>query len=135
MKEHTGSSRGELRSGRIIVAVTILNPGGSGADHGTPGHDPRGWALDGPHEVVPDGSASGLHEALRQAILRAGHLSDPEDSGGDATWPQSHWERLIEVRLRSRPHDVYADALAVMERQLLARVLDFAEGNQTRAAR
>src|SRR3954470_22876499 len=100
MEAHTGYPSSEVRNGRIILAVTILHPDGS-ADGDHSRANPRGWVAEVPHEALWEGSAWGLHEALRRAVIHAGHLPGPDA----VTGPQSDWERLIEARLRGRPRD------------------------------
>jgi hypothetical protein len=135
MADHTEYPGRVVRNGRIIVAVTILDPAGLSKDAGTSQADPWRSAVEGPLDLLQAGSANGLHEALRQALLQVGHPPEPEgEAAGVVTSPQSDWERLVEVGLRSRPRDLYSEALAAMERQLLIRVLDHAGGNQTQAA-
>jgi DNA-binding NtrC family response regulator len=135
MDDHTESPGRVVRDGRIIVAVTILEPNDLREDATTSQADPWRSAVEGPLDLLQAGSANGLHEALRQAILRVGHLPEPEGNAtGVATPSQSDWERLVEIGLRSRPRDLYSEALAAMERQLLIRVLNHAGGNQTQAA-
>jgi two-component system nitrogen regulation response regulator GlnG len=45
-----------------------------------------------------------------------------------------NWDRFIGERLAAGSHDLYAESLALMERQLLTRVLERTGGNQLRAA-
>ena len=48
--------------------------------------------------------------------------------------PALDWDRFIVERLDAGSRDVYAECLAVLERQLLTRVLERTGGNQLRAA-
>jgi two-component system nitrogen regulation response regulator GlnG len=52
----------------------------------------------------------------------------------DASPGPLDWDRFINERLESGSRDIYADCLAVMERQLLTRILQRTGGNQLRAA-
>jgi len=45
------------------------------------------------------------------------------------------WEQLLEERLQLDTQDLYPEALALMERDLISRVLAYTEGNQLQAAR
>jgi DNA-binding protein Fis len=45
------------------------------------------------------------------------------------------WEGFLEDRLRAGSQDLYAEALSVMERSLLTRVLRHTRGNQLQAAK
>jgi DNA-binding NtrC family response regulator len=45
-----------------------------------------------------------------------------------------NWDRFITERLQAGSRDLYAESLALMERQLLTRILDQTGGNQLRAA-
>jgi DNA-binding protein Fis len=45
------------------------------------------------------------------------------------------WEGFVEDRHRAGSQDLYAEALALMERSLLTRVLRRTRGNQTQAAK
>lgn len=135
MEERTVSFRGDLGSGRIIVAVTVLGPDRPEGDVGTPRVDTVEPAIERPADVLPDGSVEELRDVMHRALTRAGRLPLSSDSGGTVAGIASDWERLIEVRLRSRAQDLYAEALTFMERQLLTRVLEHAAGNQSQAAR
>lgn len=134
MQEHTDDPGNGARDGEIIVAVTILRTDRA-AD--TPSSPPRVVARTSefPLETLRDGSLSGLEEAVRKALGQAGRPQATHDLECATAGLPSDWELLIEARLRCRPHDLYAEILAVMERHLLTRVLDHVEGNQSRAAR
>ncbi len=54
--------------------------------------------------------------------------SAPEPAGFD-------WDRFVRDRLRAGSEDLYAEALALMERELITRVLNHCGGNQVQAAR
>jgi two-component system nitrogen regulation response regulator GlnG len=44
------------------------------------------------------------------------------------------WDRFIKERIEAGSHDLYAECLSLMERQLLTHILSQTEGNQLRAA-
>jgi DNA-binding NtrC family response regulator len=94
------------------------------------------------------GNVRELQTVLRTAILKAtGPVIVPEllpsvlsdgradqtIEGGDARMP-SDLEEFIDERERARSHELYADALEMMEQYLLIRVLRETEGNQSKAA-
>jgi two-component system nitrogen regulation response regulator GlnG len=93
------------------------------------------------------GNLRELQSVLKQAILRAKgpvllpdflpatlkegeKLPEPTATTGD-----SSLERLIEERLKADSSELYAEALTLMERQLLTRVLRHTGGNLLRAAK
>lgn len=109
------------------------------------------------HEVAPEtldvlrqyawpGNVRELQSLLKQALLHAmgpvllpnflpALLRTPKDipaPAPDMLFPD--WERFINVRLRAGSTQLYGEALAVMERQLLTRVLRHTGGNQLQAA-
>jgi two-component system nitrogen regulation response regulator GlnG len=45
------------------------------------------------------------------------------------------WDEFVEDRLKEENQNLYAEALALMERELLTRVLTHTKGNKVRAAR
>ena len=45
------------------------------------------------------------------------------------------WEQLLQDRLQLDSRDLYPEALALMERDLISRVLKYTDGNQLHAAR
>jgi DNA-binding protein Fis len=49
--------------------------------------------------------------------------------------PFPDWESFLNARLHAGSTELYAEALAVMERQVLTRVLRHTGGNQLQAAR
>ena len=70
-----------------------------------------------------------LPVTLQQATSGSGTLA-----GQETPTPALDWERFIRERLEAGAHDLYAECLALMERQLLTRILARTEGNQLRAA-
>lgn len=135
MEEHTPSLETQSSSGKIVIAVTIFGP----APPTEVGGGTQAEILERTIELAPESlqgcSAEGLHETLRRAIAETGHEKIGEIPVDVAVGLPSDWDRLIDHLLRTRPNDLYAQALAVMERQLLTRVLDHAGGNQSQAAR
>ncbi len=89
------------------------------------------------------GNLRELQSVLKQALLNAsGPVLVPEflpaflGSGGrspETTTPD--WDRFITDRLNANSQDLYAEALAALERQLLTRVLRHTGGNQLQAAK
>ncbi|MBY0458198.1 MAG: sigma-54 dependent transcriptional regulator, partial [Gemmataceae bacterium] len=101
------------------------------------------------------GNVRELQSVLKQALLRGGgpvllpddlNLPAPPAPSPGATGatgapgpapadrPALDWDRFVSERLDAGSNDVYAECLAVMERQLLVRVLQRTGGNQLRAA-
>ncbi|HEY1186998.1 MAG TPA: sigma-54 dependent transcriptional regulator [Gemmata sp.] len=96
------------------------------------------------------GNVRELQSVLHQAAIQSGgsvilpeHLSiavkpppvaPAEPPTGTAERPALDWDRFVVERLDSESNDLYAECLAVMERQLLVRVLQRTGGNQLRAA-
>jgi two-component system nitrogen regulation response regulator GlnG len=92
------------------------------------------------------GNVRELQSLLKQALLHAtgpvllpdflpAVLRTPKDSpasGPDMPFPD--WERFLTDRLHAGATDLYTEALTVMERQLLTRVLRHTGGNQLQAA-
>jgi DNA-binding NtrC family response regulator len=58
----------------------------------------------------------------------------PAAEAGAPARPALDWDRYVAERLDAGSRELYADCLAVMERQLLTRVLERTGGNQLRAA-
>src|SRR5690349_15078096 len=92
------------------------------------------------------GNLRELQSVLRQALLRAQGpvlLADflPPAVRGEAppeAGPRSaaiDWEEFLDERLRAGSRDLYAEALALMERSLVTRVLRHTRGNQFQAAK
>lgn len=91
------------------------------------------------------GNLRELQSTLKQALLHAkgpvllpeflpplpGHANDKSLAAS----PLADWDRFIDERLDNHSEDLYAEALAAMERHLLTRVLRQTEGNQVQAAR
>jgi DNA-binding NtrC family response regulator len=92
------------------------------------------------------GKVRALQSLLKQALLHAtgpvllpdflpAALRTPKDSPPsvlDISFPD--WERVLTDRLHAGSTELYAEALTVMERQLLTRVLRHTGGNQLQAA-
>jgi two-component system nitrogen regulation response regulator GlnG len=92
------------------------------------------------------GNVRELHSLLKQALLHAtgpvllpeflpAALRTPKDSppsGPDMPFPD--WERFLTDRLHVGSTDLYTEALTMMERPLLTRVLSHTGGNQLQAA-
>lgn len=60
--------------------------------------------------------------------------SVPHDGSEMQARPALDWNQFVSERLATGSRDLYAECLALMERQLLIRVLERTEGNQVRAA-
>jgi transcriptional regulator with GAF, ATPase, and Fis domain len=109
------------------------------------------------HEVAPEtldvlrqyawpGNVRELQSLLKQALLHATGpvllpdflpvlLRTPKDIPAPAPdVPFPDWEGFLNTRLQAGSTELYAEALAVMERQLLTRVLRHTGGNQLQAA-
>ena len=84
--------------------------------------------------VIQSGGAVILPEGLSIAPKSppAGSPDAPTAIAGER--PALDWEPFVAERLDAGSNDLYAECLAVMERQLLARVLQRTGGNQLRAA-
>jgi two-component system nitrogen regulation response regulator GlnG len=92
------------------------------------------------------GNVRELQSLLKQALLHAtGPMLLPDflpaalRTPKDVPPPASHrpfpdWERFLSDRLHAGSTELYAEALTVMERQLLTRVLRHTGGNQLQAA-
>ena len=91
------------------------------------------------------GNIRELQSVLKQALL---HATGPVliadflrvamrqiDKSADSVSTALDWERFVQERLVSGTEDLYAEALASMERQVLTSVLKHTEGNQVQAAR
>jgi two-component system nitrogen regulation response regulator GlnG len=64
-------------------------------------------------------------------------ITSPSTGAASAVAPVASaldWDRFIRERLEAGSHDLYAECLSLMERQLLTRVLEQTDGNQLRAA-
>jgi transcriptional regulator with GAF, ATPase, and Fis domain len=135
MEDDTSPLEAQASGGKIVIAVTIF---GSAPPTGV-GGGAHPEIMERTIELAPESlqgcSAEGLHETLRRAIAETGDRKPAETPANVTVGLPSDWERLIEYLLQTRPNDIYAQALAIMERQLLTRVLDHAGGNQSRAAR
>jgi two-component system nitrogen regulation response regulator GlnG len=91
------------------------------------------------------GNLRELQSALKQALLQAtGPLLAVEFLPAfvrETTRPEGSseehldWEQFIARRIKEGSHDLYSEALAVMERSLLLRVLRQTDGNQLQAAK
>jgi DNA-binding NtrC family response regulator len=103
------------------------------------------------------GNVRELQSALKQGLLQLSGgvlLADflpilkKAANDGDAELPTSNatqsnaaeqhpaldWDRFLTERLDAGSHELYAECLAVMERQLISRILERTAGNQVRAA-
>jgi two-component system nitrogen regulation response regulator GlnG len=57
-------------------------------------------------------------------------------TGGELTSPEAlDWGAFLEDRLRAGSQDLYAEAMALIERSLVTRVLRHTQGNQAQAAK
>jgi two-component system nitrogen regulation response regulator GlnG len=103
-------------------------------------------ALDALRRYAWPGNLRELQSVLRQALLRAQGpvlLADflPRTVLGEAppeSGPRSaaiDWEEFLDERLRAHSRDLYAEALTLMERSLVTRVLRHTRGNQLQAAK
>lgn len=98
------------------------------------------------------GNLDELQSVLRRALVEtkgtivasdflSAALGDPalEEHGpardGDDASHQTDWRRFTAARIAGGSRSIYADALELMERQLLAQVLQSMNGNQARSAR
>src|SRR5262249_32452029 len=93
------------------------------------------------------GNLRELQSVLKQALLQAtGRALLPDflppfvrrngvSSASSAETTATSWRTLIESGLRGNSENLYAEALAAMERALLTRVLDHTRGNQVQAAK
>jgi two-component system nitrogen regulation response regulator GlnG len=119
-----------------------------------------GRELDRPVQVVPEetlemlrrypwpGNIRELQSVLKTALLQMSgavllpQFFPPSVQGLTAppTSPASEpagfdWDRFVAERLHAGSEDLYAEALTVMEREVLTRVLQHCAGNQVQAAR
>jgi two-component system nitrogen regulation response regulator GlnG len=90
------------------------------------------------------GNLRELQSVLKQGLLQAtGPVLIPDflpplttaERREKATPAAGDWDQFITERLRAGSQDLYAEALAQMERQLLTRVLQQTGGNQLQAAK
>lgn len=91
------------------------------------------------------GNIRELQSVLKQALLRSqgpilvGDFLPASVRGEEGPVSPSgapfDWESFLDDRLRAGSQDIYAEALAVMERSLLTRVLRHTGGNQVQAAK
>ncbi len=94
------------------------------------------------------GNVRELQSVLKQALLQASgpvlvpEFLPPSVRNGERAPPEaaalpavSDWERFLEERLQAGSQDLYAEALALMERHLLTGVLRHTQGNQVQAAK
>lgn len=78
-----------------------------------------------------------LPESLRSAP-NGHHAPGAESNGhtfGEENTPLAAWERFIDERIRAGSTDLYEEALELMERTLMTRVLNHCGGNQTQASK
>ncbi|MBI1345326.1 response regulator [bacterium] len=80
--------------------------------------------------IVPDF----LPAEVRKGTTDGSSSSDATSSGDSQGLPDSDLGQFIDRRLKQNSTDLYAEALEVMERFLLTRVLRETQGNQSRAA-
>jgi two-component system nitrogen regulation response regulator GlnG len=92
------------------------------------------------------GNVRELQSTIRRAILMATgpvivpeNLSLESDSSGDGESSPSksvaaHLDSFVQTRIDTGSNDVYAETLDMMERNLLTRVLQHTNGNQSQAA-
>jgi two-component system, NtrC family, nitrogen regulation response regulator GlnG len=94
------------------------------------------------------GNVRELQSVLKQAMLHAtgpvlapaflpAAIVHPQTSrtNGSIAPPLAEWEGHIQERITAGSQDLYAEMLALMERQLLTAVLRHTQGNQVQAAR
>jgi DNA-binding NtrC family response regulator len=92
------------------------------------------------------GNLRELQSVLKQALLHAkgpvllpdflpALAAGPADDKAPPASPRVDWDRFIDERLQAGSEALHAEALEVMERHLLTRVLRHTGGNQVRAAR
>ena len=73
-------------------------------------------------------------------VLKSAGISGEGERAPDGSFPQPEqrpaldWDRFVGERLEAGSHDLYAECLTLMERQLLGRVLARTGGSQVRAA-
>jgi len=60
--------------------------------------------------------------------------SAPENAATGTVRPALDWDRFITERLEAGSHELYAECLEVLERQLITRILERTAGHQMRAA-
>jgi two-component system, NtrC family, nitrogen regulation response regulator GlnG len=92
------------------------------------------------------GNVRELQSVLRHALLHAtGPVLQPDflpaylrpELGASRSAPPPGipgWEQFLEERFKGGARDLYAEALTLMERDLLTRVLTYTKGNKARAA-
>jgi two-component system, NtrC family, response regulator AtoC len=88
------------------------------------------------------GNVRELQSVLKQAMLRMkGAVLAPEDlpAGVEVTAPRAaagfDWDGYVRDRIESESQNLYAEALTLMEREVLVRVLRHTGGNQVQTAR
>jgi len=88
------------------------------------------------------GNVRELQSVLKQALLRMkGAVLTPEDlpAGVEVTAPRAaagfDWDGYVRDRVESGSQNLYAEALTLMEREVLVRVLRHTGGNQVQTAR
>jgi two-component system nitrogen regulation response regulator GlnG len=95
------------------------------------------------------GNVRELQSVLKQSLLHATgtvlvseFLPDHVKAGGRPCGPAGrhdggmlHWESFLTDRLLANSEDLYAEALVLIERSLIARVLRHTGGNQSQAAK
>ncbi|MBX9625389.1 MAG: sigma-54 dependent transcriptional regulator, partial [Gemmataceae bacterium] len=93
------------------------------------------------------GNVRELQSVLKQALLRSrGAVLLPEDLPAAVTGPAAppanapsggafDWDAFVAGRIAAGSHELYAEALGLMEREVLVRVLRHTGGNQLQAAK
>jgi two-component system nitrogen regulation response regulator GlnG len=100
---------------------------------------PEVWAAVRAHPWP--GNVRELQSVLKQAILRmSGSVLLPDflpplSGGGEPASATFDWDTFVTERITAGTADLYAETLAVMERELLVRVLKHTGGNQLQAAK
>jgi DNA-binding NtrC family response regulator len=110
-------------------------------------HEVAAETLDILRQYAWPGNVRELQSVLKQTLLQAtgpvllpdflpAALRTPKDLSAPAlNMPMLDWEAFLTARLHTGATGVYAEALAVMERQVLTHVLRHTGGNQLQAAR
>ena len=92
------------------------------------------------------GNVRELQSVLKQALLRmpgtalvpealAEHVRQDRAAAETSPGAGFDWDRHVAAKLQAGTQNLYADTLALMERELLVRVLRHTSGNQVQAAR
>ena len=81
------------------------------------------------------GAACGRRGPVLVADFLPASVRGEEEPAGAARGGRFDWDGFLDERLRAGSQDLYAEALALMERSLLTRVLRHTGGNQVQAAK